>query len=158
ISTMRLCSGSGSLGRRRSRENSPAEMCSMFASCPANVMVGRWPRMAKKQQRRRKATRAATAKRKAVVQAVITIRAMVGGRLVTQNVLQTAPLQRLAEEWTYILRSRTRWSDDPDLRLSVRDRALRDLEHVGVPLAFLKKLATASHVEVELHPWSVDDT
>lgn len=114
--------------------------------------------MAKKQQRRRKATRAATAKRKAVVQAVITIRAMVGGRLVTQNVLQTAPLQRLAEEWTYILRSRTRWSDDPDLRLSVRDRALRDLEHVGVPLAFLKKLATASHVEVELHPWSVDDT
>ena len=66
-------------------------------------------------------------------------------------------LERLAEEWTYILRSRTRWADDADLRQSFRGRALDDLERVGVPRTFMKKLASASHVEVELHGWDPAD-
>lgn len=63
-----------------------------------------------------------------------------------------APLVRVAEEWTYVLRSRMRWSDDPDLRLGVRDRALEALERLGVRRGFVQQLASAMHVEVELHP------
>jgi hypothetical protein len=113
--------------------------------------------MAKKRRTPAKSTRKAASKRKAADQTVITIRTLIRGRLVEQKVSQQAPLARLAEEWTYILRARTRWADDADLRLSVRDRALHDLEQVGVPRAFMKKLATATHVEVELHPWDASD-
>ena len=97
-------------------------------------------------------------KRQTAEQPVITIRARIGSRLVEEQVSRHAPLVRLAEEWTYILRSRTRWADDPGLRLSVRDRALDDLERVGVRRAFMKKLAAAPHVEVELHPWDSRDS
>ena len=111
--------------------------------------------MAKRQSRR--PTGSAKSKRKAEDQTVITIRTLIRGRLLEEKVFRSAPLTRLAEEWTYVLRSRTRWADDADLRLSVRDRALRDLEHVGVRRAFMKKLATAQHVEVELHSWDAAD-
>jgi hypothetical protein len=42
-------------------------------------------------------------------------------------------IERLSEEWTSILRSRARWADDPQLRESIRERALVDLESIGVP-------------------------
>ena len=112
--------------------------------------------MAKKRTSTRTA-RKAPSKRKAEDQPVITIRTLVRGRLIEQHVSRHAPVVRLAEEWTYILRARTRWADDPNLRLAVRDRALGDLEQVGVPRAFMKKLATATHVEVELHSWDATD-
>jgi hypothetical protein len=68
-----------------------------------------------------------------------------------------APLERLAQEWAYILRSRSRWADKPDARLSLRARALADLERAGVPRAFMRRLASVGHVEVELHRWDVAD-
>ncbi|MGH9199806.1 MAG: hypothetical protein ACRD2A_01045, partial [Vicinamibacterales bacterium] len=71
--------------------------------------------------------------------------------------LRDPRLVRLAQEWTYILRSRTRWADDEDLRQSLRERALDDLENIGVPRTFLKKLTSTSHVEVELHKWDAAD-
>jgi hypothetical protein len=96
-------------------------------------------------------------KRRSEHPTVITIRALYRKRLIEQPISQDAPLLRLAEEWTYILRSRARWADDGDLRLWVRDRALDGLERVGVRRAFMKKLATAAHVEVELHGWKRGD-
>jgi hypothetical protein len=113
--------------------------------------------MARTKRAPAKTPRKPTTKRTPEDQTVITIRTLIRGRLVEQKVSRQAPVARLAEEWTYILRSRTRWADDAELRLSVRDRALRDLERVGVPRAFMKKLATTSHVEVELHPWDTAD-
>jgi hypothetical protein len=113
--------------------------------------------MARKRQTASKGTRKAASKRASEDQPVITIRTLIRGQLVEQKVSRQAPVARLADEWTYILRARTRWADDADLRLSVRDRALRDLEQIGVPRAFMKKLATSTHVEVELHPWDAAD-
>ena len=112
--------------------------------------------MAKKQNTPRRRAKPA-ARRKPEITTVVTIRTSIGNRLVEQTVSLSAPLQRLAEEWTYILRSRTRWADDADLRLNVRERALMDLEGVGVRVAFIKKLAQGQHVEVELHPWDAAD-
>src|SRR6185295_11941934 len=65
---------------------------------------------------------------------------------------------RLAEEWAYILRSRSRWKDDDDVREKYRQRALDDLERLGVPSAFMKQMASRQHVEVELHAWDAADT
>jgi hypothetical protein len=96
-------------------------------------------------------------RRKPADDTVITIRAMTSAGLVEAKVLRQAAIERLAEEWTYILRSRTRWADDADLRQSFRGRALDDLERIGVPRTFMKKLASASHVEVELHGWDPAD-
>jgi hypothetical protein len=90
-------------------------------------------------------------------QPVVTIRTQIHHRLIEARVLRRARVERLAEEWTYILRSRTRWADDQELRQSARVRALDDLERVGVPRTFMKKLASASHVEVELHGWDPAD-
>ena len=112
--------------------------------------------MAKKQKTPRRRAKP-VARRKPEIHTVVTIRTSIGNRLVEQKVSRSAPLQRLAEEWTYILRSRTRWADDADLRLNVRERALEDLERVGVRRTFIKKLAQGQHVEVELHPWDAAD-
>lgn len=89
--------------------------------------------------------------------AVITLRTQIDGAPVEISVAKDAPVERLAEEWTYILRSRARWTDDRDLRVSLRDRALADLGRLGVPPDFMKTLASATHVEVELHPWDSGD-
>ncbi len=85
--------------------------------------------------------------------AVVTIRAFAGGVLVERSVPRDAPIVRLAEEWTYTLRSRARWLDDQALRDSIRDRALKGLESLGVTRKDVEQFATADHVEVELHEW-----
>jgi hypothetical protein len=85
--------------------------------------------------------------------ALVTIRTLTDEGLIEQPVRRRAEIERLAEEWTYILRSRTRWLDDDELRESFRERALEALEQIGVPRAFMKKLAPSGHVEVELHGW-----
>lgn len=95
--------------------------------------------------------------RAAVDQAVITIRTLTRRGLIDVHVPRHVRVERLAEEWTYILRSRTRWADDQGLRQSFRDRALDDLERVGVSRTFMKKLASVTHVEVELHKWDPAD-
>src|SRR5262245_8604351 len=89
---------------------------------------------------------------------VVTIRARgSGGRIITATIRPKASLGRLAEEWTYILRARSRWVDNDDLRDSIRLRALDDLDGVGVPRSFMRMLASATHAEVELHEWDRRD-
>jgi hypothetical protein len=106
----------------------------------------------------KRATRPGSRRRRtAADQPVVTIRTQVRQRLIEARVLRHARVERLAEEWTYILRSRTRWADDQGLRQAARERALDDLERVGVPRTFMKRLASCSHVEVELHGWDPAD-
>src|SRR5688572_368815 len=100
----------------------------------------------------------ASPRRKSGRTAVATIRASIAWpRLIESHVLPAAPLGRLAEEWTYLLRSRARWVEHGDVRLSLRERALADLEQLGCTRSFVRRLATTQHVEVELHrPAKVD--
>jgi len=104
------------------------------------------------------ASRGATTRRPTRKQpAVVTIRALIAGELLEAIVSRQAPFRRLSEEWTYVLRARTRWADDPDLRIDIRERALEGLERAGVSREFMRRLASATHVEVELHRWDQDD-
>jgi hypothetical protein len=88
---------------------------------------------------------------------VITIRARDDSGVFETVVTRTAGLERLAQEWNYILRARTRWAADADLRVSVGERALTDLKGLGINSAFLQKLALVERVEVELHDWKAAD-
>ena len=88
---------------------------------------------------------------------VITIRAFCRGRLVEIAVSDKADLPQLAEEWTYVLRSRTRWNGDVTLRSSFRDRALTALGRVGVSARRLQDMSSSTLIEVELHQWDTTD-
>lgn len=66
-------------------------------------------------------------------------------------------LPRLAQQWNYILRARARWASDPDLRCTIGDRALEDLNSIGVHRDFLRQLALVDRIEVELHDWDRSD-
>ncbi len=107
--------------------------------------------MAKRSVRTR--SRKPTRKGRVAPPAVVTIRAFAGGALVESLVSRAAPLVRLSEEWTYVLRSRARWLDHQELRDSIRDRARTALESLGVTPEKMEQFATADHVEVELHDW-----
>jgi len=74
-----------------------------------------------------------------------------------EAVPRSAPIDRMASEWSYILRSRARWLDDQYERESLRVRALEDLKSVGVSKAFMQTLASTDLVEVELHAWDEAD-
>jgi hypothetical protein len=91
---------------------------------------------------------------------VITIRARDGKKALEASVTRAAGsiLERLAEEWAYILRARPRWKDDADLRRSFGNRAVGDLERVGVTPAFVRRLSSVSRIEVELHKWNRSDS
>ena len=102
--------------------------------------------------------RAARAKRTrrrapAAAQKVVTVRA----RGHDVDVSRNAPVLRVAEEWTYVLRSRARWLDNQELRDTVRDRAVDALKSLGLSDNDLQEFAKARHVEVELYvPSDVD--
>ena len=66
-------------------------------------------------------------------------------------------LPRLAQQWNYILRGRARWASDPDLRSTIADRAIEDLNSIGVHRDFLRQLALVDRIEVELHDWDRSD-
>jgi hypothetical protein len=68
--------------------------------------------MTKKRRTSRASKGGVGSKRKAPDQTVVTIRTLIRGRQVEEKGSRHAPVARLAEEWTYILRSRTRWCDD----------------------------------------------
>lgn len=93
----------------------------------------------------------------AVAPAVVRIRMRAETGLLTEEVRRDAPLERLAEEWSYILRSRARWVDDDDIRHAFRDRALDDLDRLGVSVGFVKAMASCKHIEVELIDWDRGD-
>jgi hypothetical protein len=97
------------------------------------------------------------AKRNGSDQPVITIHAGNRTEMFTQKVTRAAPLARLAQEWSYILRARSRWAGDAELRKSLGARALDDLERVGIPRAFVQNLASVNNIEVELHDWNPKD-
>jgi CHAT domain len=111
----------------------------------------------------RKKAKAATPPRRPrkVDRTVITIRAQIGEPGKEQpfkvTIKDQPDLERIAEEWTYILRSRTRWADDMSIRPLFRDRALDDLDKMGASRADVKLLATTRLVEVELHSWDTTD-
>ena len=59
----------------------------------------------------------------------------------------------MATNWTYVLRVRTRWAGDPDMReyFEVRE-AIADLGKLGIQAEdFVQRLALFKHIEVELH-------
>jgi hypothetical protein len=89
---------------------------------------------------------------------VVTIRALDGNLVVETPITRPERLERLAQEWMYVLRVRSRWASDPDLRKSIGARALKGLEGVGISRDRLQRLATADRIEVELHDWVRDDT
>ena len=102
-------------------------------------------------RKRKKPTARAGAKRESP-NAFVTIRTLIGRQLIEGHLAAGAPIVRLNEEWSYLLRSRARWVDHGDVRKSLRDRALADLEQLGFTRAFVRRLATVHHIEVELHP------
>ncbi len=68
-----------------------------------------------------------------------------------------AIVERLAREWGYILRVRTRWNGDADLRRDFGERAVSDLKNLGIDRTFIQRIVPAGHVEVELHAWDPSD-
>jgi hypothetical protein len=66
-------------------------------------------------------------------------------------------IERMAREWGYILRVRTRWNGDADLRRDFGERAVGDLEKLGIDRNFIQGIVPAGHVEVELHAWDPAD-
>lgn len=70
------------------------------------------------------------------------------------SVTHPQQLPRLAQEWTYLLRVRSRWASDVELRKSIAKRAVEGLESVGVSLERLRELAKADRIEIELHDWN----
>ena len=84
--------------------------------------------------------------------AVVTLRTLIGRRVIEGHLAAGAPIVRLNEEWSYLLRSRARWRDHDDVRKSLRTRAIDDLEQLGFTRPFVRQLATVHHIEVELHP------
>jgi hypothetical protein len=75
----------------------------------------------------------------------------------TKGVTPDARLARLAQQWSYILRARSRWAGNAELREKFGARALKDLESVGVTRDDVRQLATAKRIEVELHDWKEED-
>jgi hypothetical protein len=84
--------------------------------------------------------------------AVVTVRTLIGQHIIGGHLGAGAPIVRLNEEWSYLLRSRARWRDHDDVTKSLRTRAIDDLEQLGFTRAFVRQLATVHHIEVELHP------
>lgn len=59
-------------------------------------------------------------------------------------------IRQLASEWSYTLRMRSRWTNDPDSRALMGERAVDELASLGFDEAALTRLAQASRIEVEL--------
>jgi hypothetical protein len=67
-----------------------------------------------------------------------------------------ASVEKLAHEWSYILRVRTRWSGDPDMRDYFEQRAIEDLGKLGLKPEDLQQFASADHIEIELRNWRLE--
>ena len=86
---------------------------------------------------------------------LVTIRAQNGVLIAKPDHPERLP--RLAQQWNYILRGRARWASNPDLRSTIADRAVEDLNSIGVHRDFLRQLALVDRIEVELHDWDRSD-
>ncbi|HEU0082679.1 MAG TPA: hypothetical protein VFQ87_07365 [Bradyrhizobium sp.] len=63
----------------------------------------------------------------------------------------------MARNWGYILRVRTRWAGDPDMREYFGGRAIGDLDKLGITRRAIQRLALATHIEIELCEWDDED-
>jgi hypothetical protein len=86
---------------------------------------------------------------------LVTIRAQNGVLVAKPDHPERLP--RLAQQWNYILRGRARWASNPQLRSTIADRAVEDLNSIGVHRDFLRQLALVDRIEVELHDWDRSD-
>ena len=88
-------------------------------------------------------------------QPLLTIRAQSKNDRMQQAVLSDAAptILSMATNWTYVLRVRTRWAGDPDMREYFGTRAIADLGKLGITEDSVQRLASFKHIEVELHKW-----
>lgn len=84
---------------------------------------------------------------------LVTIRAADGDSIAEMEVTRSEQILQLAHDWNYILRVRSRWAADSDLRKTMGTRALKDLGAIGISRDKVQRLATADRIEVELHDW-----
>jgi hypothetical protein len=81
---------------------------------------------------------------------LVTLRVGPGGDGEAGVVPRTPRMARLASEWMYILRNRYRWSDDDDLRETIRRRAKKDLAALGVDDGALTRMVRAGSQQIEV--------
>jgi hypothetical protein len=62
-----------------------------------------------------------------------------------------AVIVRMAMHWGYILRVRTRWAGDPDMRDYFGGKAIDDLAELGISRETIQQLASVKHIEIELY-------
>jgi hypothetical protein len=65
-------------------------------------------------------------------------------------------IARMAREWGYILRVRTRWAGDSDMRDQFAEKAHQDLEEMGIGSAVIQRLTLVRHIEIELYDANLD--
>lgn len=87
---------------------------------------------------------------------LIAIRARAQGeykKLIERVVLAPAvrTIGRMARQWGYILRVRTRWKGDDDMRDAFGEKAVKDLGELGIGRDALQEFASVQHIEVELY-------
>src|SRR4030095_12568123 len=93
-----------------------------------------------------------TAKSRASHATLVRLRIGPGDTGIVAHVAASAPVKKLAAKWMYILRNRSRWSDDEDLKAEIATDAKTDLEQLGITEAALKRVnaSPSRHVEVEI--------
>jgi hypothetical protein len=85
---------------------------------------------------------------------IVTIRAHnKGEEPIAQPILRDAApiLVNMAAHWAYVLRVRTRWAGDPDMRDYFGERATSDLGKLGIKPDVIQRLSLVNHIEIELH-------
>src|SRR5277367_6882943 len=60
-------------------------------------------------------------------------------------------IARMAMQWGYILRVRTRWAGDADMREYFGTKALDDLAELGIGRDTIQRLASVKHIEIKLY-------
>jgi hypothetical protein len=88
---------------------------------------------------------------------VVTIRSLADAGILETPIMHPERLGRVAQQWSYILRARARWTTDPDLCKSMAISACKALESLGIPCQRVQSLASAGRIEVEFHDWDPDD-
>lgn len=93
----------------------------------------------------------APAEASAESRAVVLLRIASGDQGIIARVPRTKDIIRLAAEWMYVLRNRSRWSGDDDFRDEISKRAVDALEKLNVSEKDLKRVieAEARHIEIE---------
>ncbi len=58
---------------------------------------------------------------------------------------------RMAKQWGYILRVRTRWAGDADMRDNFGEKAINDFKDLGIGPDAIQQFASVKHIEVEVY-------